>query len=334
MPETTTKIFNIFTYGSMTAPQSIRHTVTEDEAGMRLDRLLSQHAHDLSRSRITALIKDGAAATQTRVIREPSYTVKHGDRVELVLPEVKEATVEPEAIPLDVLHEDEDVIVFIKPVGMVVHPAPGHARGTLVNALLHHCGESLSGIGGVMRPGIVHRLDQHVSGVMVAAKNDSAHRHLAGQFTVHSIERVYRALVYGLPSPAAGSIDAPIGRHPRDRLRQAVVERGGKHAISHYRVEAAAGTQASIVDVTLETGRTHQIRVHLAHIGHPILGDPLYHGKRHKLPAEIEAEIKRESRIMLHAWRLGFEHPSSGERMQFEVSAPTMFFDILARIGG
>ena len=318
--------------GSIKPPRKLTYVADDEAAGSRLDAWLSRQDTEFSRSRLTALIKDGAVANRDRVIREPSHTVKSGEQFDLYLPEVRPSTVAAEPIPLDILYEDEAVIVVIKPAGMVVHPAAGHAGGTLVNALLHHCGASLSGIGGVMRPGIVHRLDQQVSGVMVAAKTDAAHRHLSGQFSIHSVDRVYHALVHGLPNVVQGTISAPIGRHPKDRLRQAVVEKGGKRAVTHYQVTQSIGTRFARIDVRLETGRTHQIRVHLSHLGHPIAGDRLYRLQRYTLSQEPAGMIAAEKRIMLHARRLGFEHPVSGETMVFEAPEPKIFADLYAEL--
>ena len=218
-----------------------------------------------------------------------------------------------------------------KPAGLVVHPAPGHAAGTLVHALLAHCAGRLSGIGGVERPGIVHRLDKDVSGVMVVAKTDRAHRALAGQFAVHRVERVYEAVVAGL-APARRRIEGAIGRHPKDRKRMAVVSRGGKPAVTHVERLAAAGTVASRVACRLETGRTHQIRVHLAQLGHPVLGDPLYGGARGRaLPAAVTAELARAGRLALHARTLGFEHPVTGAWLRFERAPPPLFETLMER---
>ncbi len=262
---------------------------------------------------------------------DPAHRVKRGDVIELDVPPPRAMDLAPEAIALDILFEDDDLIVLHKPAGLVVHPAPGHAAGTLVHALLAHGAGRLSGIGGVERPGIVHRLDKDVSGVMVVAKTDRAHQALAGQFAVHTIERVYEAIVAGL-APARRRLEGAIGRHPKDRKRMAVVARGGKPAVTHLERLAAAGTVAARVACRLETGRTHQIRVHLAHIGHPILGDPLYGGSRMRsLPAALKAELESWNRLALHARTLGFAHPRTGEWLSFERAAPDIFETLMER---
>ena len=262
-------------------------TAEAADDGQRLDRFLADRLPQMSRSRLQALVREGCLRQGERVIDEPGHRVKPGDGFTLAVPAPRAADARaPKSHELEVLFEDEHLIVLVKPAGMVVHPAPGHAGGTLVNALMAHCGTSLSGIGGVLRPGIVHRLDREVSGVMVAAKHDRAHVGLAGQFSVHSIDRVYEAIVWGVPGAAAGTVDRPLGRHPVDRKRMAIVRRGGKRAVTHWRLLDAAGLRAARMEFRLETGRTHQIRVHAASLGHPILGDRLYgRGRDAKLPA-------------------------------------------------
>jgi 23S rRNA pseudouridine1911/1915/1917 synthase len=305
--------------------------VAEGEGGLRLDRFLAVRLPELSRARLQALVRDGRLTTALAgdAVRDPSRRVRPGERYALEVPPPEPADpAAEEGRALEVLFEDEHLLVLVKPAGLVVHPAPGHRGGTLVNALLAHCKGSLSGIGGVERPGIVHRLDREVSGVMVAAKHDRAHIGLAGQFSVHSVDRVYEGVVWGVPGAPSGTVDAPIGRHPADRLRMAVVRgTGGKRAVTHWRRLAAAGTRAARLEVRLETGRTHQIRVHLASRGHPLLGDRLY-GRR--LPPG--AEPLALDRILLHARRLGFAHPVTGERLAFESPAPPLFDRILASL--
>jgi len=308
-----------------------RLEATADDDRQRLDRFLAGRLAVLSRARLQVLIRAGHLRLNAAVVRDPAHRVKRGDVVELDVPPPAPSALQPEAIALDVLFEDDDLLVLEKPAGLVVHPAPGHAAGTLVHALLAHCAGRLSGIGGVERPGIVHRLDKDVSGVMVVAKSDEAHRGLAGQFAVHSIERVYEAIVAGL-APAERRIEAAIGRHPEDRKRMAVVRHGGKPAVTHLTRLAAAGTVAARVACRLQTGRTHQIRVHLTHIGHPILGDPLYGGTRMRaLPAALRAELATWDRLALHARSLGFTHPRTGEQLRFERPAPHAFEILMER---
>ncbi len=273
-------------------------------------------------------MREGHLRQDERVIAEPGHRVKPGERFVLDVPAPRAAIPAPQALPLEVLFEDEHLIVLVKPAGLVVHPAPGHADGTLVNALLAHCGPSLSGVGGVLRPGIVHRLDREVSGVMVAAKHDRAHIGLAGQFSIHSIDRVYEAIVWGMPGAAAGTVDRPLGRHPVDRKRMAIVRQGGKRAVTRWRRLEAAGTRAARLAFELETGRTHQIRVHAAHLGHPIVGDRVY-GRGRAAPAQAADAIASLERILLHARRLGFTHPITGALLAFESPPPALFDAIL-----
>jgi 23S rRNA pseudouridine1911/1915/1917 synthase len=304
----------------------VRLQVEAAEDGQRLDRFLADRLPQMSRSRLQALVREGRLRLGERVIDEPGHRVKPGDRVTLEVPPPRAATPAAEEHALEVLFEDEHLVVLVKPAGMVVHPAPGHAEGTLVNALIAHCGASLSGIGGVSRPGIVHRLDREVSGVMVVAKHDRAHVGLAGQFSVHSIDRVYEAIVWGVPSVTSGTVDRPIGRHPVDRKRMAIVHRGGKRAVTRWRLLDAAGLRAARLEFRLETGRTHQIRVHAASLGHPILGDRLYGRGR---DANLPPAAGELGRILLHARRLGFVHPVTGAQLSFDVPAPARFDAIL-----
>ncbi len=312
--------------------------VTDDHAGKRLDLFLAEALAASSRSRLKALIKKGAVTRSGRTIEDPSMKVKPGECYVVTVPPPEPATPKPENIPLDVVFEDEHLIVVNKPAGLVVHPAAGNWTGTLVNALLHHCGDSLSGIGGVIRPGIVHRIDKETSGLLVVAKNDHAHAGLAAQFQNHSLERAYQAILWGAPRPMVGIVDAPLRRGGADRQKM-IIAKGedaydAKHAVTHYKVlERYGGTSAeplaSLVECRLETGRTHQIRVHMSHIGHPLLGDPLYgQGRRFlkKEAAEAQPEaakaVNQLRRQALHAYLLGFEHPISGDFLQFKANLP------------
>ncbi len=306
--------------------------VDDAMAGGRLDAVLAK-AHDaLSRSRIKDLILTGAVTVDGRPVAEPKYRLKAGETIVLVAPPPEDPDPQPENIPLDILFEDEHLIVINKPVGMVVHPAPGSPTGTLVNALIYHCGDSLKGIGGVKRPGIVHRLDKDTSGVMVAAKTEKAHKHLSEQFADHGrtgpLHRAYIAYAWGATQSGMGTVNAPLGRDPGNRLKQAVLK-SGREAITHYAVEARFGGDGwdiTRIQCQLETGRTHQIRVHMAHIGHPLVSDLLYAPgfatKVNKLPDDLATIIRDLGRQALHAAELGFEHPSTGEEMMFEADLP------------
>jgi len=300
---------------------------------MRLDRVLAARLPALSRSRLKTLILDGQVTVAARTIRDPATAVKSGDLVSVTLPVPEPAKPAGEDIPLNIVYEDDDLIVIDKPAGLVVHPAAGHATGTLVNALIAHCGDSLSGIGGVKRPGIVHRLDKDTSGLLVVAKNDAAHRALGAQFAdkeESAIERAYLALVWGAPARPKGTIDAPLDRHPQAREKRAVRE-GGRHAVTHWQVlERFAGPDgkpvASLLECRLETGRTHQIRVHLAHIGHPILGDATYatgfKTKANRLGTRARAALEALGRQALHAYLLVVEHPQTQKRLRFQSELP------------
>jgi 23S rRNA pseudouridine1911/1915/1917 synthase len=309
-----------------------------DNIGLRLDQFLAAECPDITRSRAASLIKQGHVSAGGQPIVNAAYRVKADEVFEVDLPDPEPAEPGPEAIPLDVLYEDEALIVIDKPAGLVVHPAAGNWTGTLVNALIAHCGGSLSGIGGVRRPGIVHRLDKDTSGVMVVAKSDAAHRGLAAQFADHGREgrllREYRALVWGRPLPLKGTIETDIGRHPTNRLKMAVRKGDGKYAHTAYNVRSSLPASdksggvpiASLVDCTLLTGRTHQIRVHLAHIGHPIIGDDLYgsgfRSKSRVLPDEARSAIMNMARQALHAAVLGFVHPITNVFLRFESELP------------
>lgn len=309
-------------------------TVQADDDGRRLDQVLSRAFDDFSRTRIKALIEKGHVRLDGRNVAEASHRVKSGARVTMTVPAAAQALPEPQDIPLDVVYEDDDLIVIDKPAGMVVHPAPGNRDQTLVNALLHHCGESLSGVGGVRRPGIVHRIDKDTSGLLVAAKNDAAHAGLSALFRHHDIDRAYLALVWGVPKPRAGRIEGAIGRNPKNRKKMAVVSRNGKEAATDYQVEKAflAGA-ASLVRCTLSTGRTHQIRVHLSHLGHPVMGDPLYgrtgRARRGKLPEPVKAAVAALERQALHAAELGFVHPLTGKHLHFQRKPPNDMQELL-----
>jgi len=308
-------------------------TIANDEAGSRLDRVLAAHIATLSRSHLKTLILAGHVTLAGRTIRDPAAAVKPGDVVSVTLPRPEPASPKGETIPLPIVYEDDSIIVIDKPKGLVVHPAAGHASGTLVNALIAHCGASLSGIGGVKRPGIVHRLDKDTTGLMVVAKNDAAHRALSKQFAEKSegpLKRSYLALVWGAPDRPKGTIDAPLGRHPYARDKQSV-RPDGRAAATHWEVlERFAGSDgkplASLLACTLETGRTHQIRVHLAHIGHPTLGDATYgtgfKNKASRLGPEARTALEALGRQALHAYLLAIEHPETGDLLEFQSELP------------
>ncbi|CAK0768473.1 Ribosomal large subunit pseudouridine synthase D [uncultured Gammaproteobacteria bacterium] len=306
------------------------------EAVGRLDKLLAEAVSDLSRSRVQALIAQGRVTAGGKIITDPAQKIRPGTRYEIEIPEPEPAEPIAQQIPLVIVFEDQDVLVIDKPVGMVVHPAAGNPDGTLVNALLGHCGDSLSGIGGVRRPGIVHRLDKNTSGLLVVAKNDRAHAALSAGFADRSVSRTYLAVCWGLPNPSRGEIEGAIGRCPYDRKKMAVVERGGRPSLTRYRVERAWGLAAALVECRLATGRTHQIRVHMASIGHSLAGDELYGGcRKRKGPAETEAirallaEFPRQA---LHAAELVFPHPASGETLHFTAPLPVDMQDLIANL--
>ncbi len=305
------------------------HTVTveENEAGERLDRLLAARLDGLSRTRLKRLVEEGHVSLGGATICDPSLRVKPGQLYSVRVPPPVDDRPAPQAMALDIRFEDEHVIVIDKPAGLVVHPAPGNPDRTLVNALIAHCGASLAGIGGVRRPGIVHRLDKDTSGLMVAAKTELAHARLAADFAARRIERAYRAFVWGVPALPAGEIVAAIGRSPRDRKKMAVVAKGGKSAVTRYRVVAAFGQVAAELECRLATGRTHQIRVHLAARHHPIIGDASYGGARRArglgaAPEPARAALGAFPRQALHAATLGFSHPATAEALRFESRLP------------
>lgn len=306
--------------------------VPQNKAGIRLDKYLADHVAALSRARIQALMADGYIFLGDGVAQNPSAKVKAGEVYTVHVPPVVAAEPEAQEIPLDVVFEDDDVIVIDKPPGLVVHPAAGNADGTLVNALLAHCKGSLSGIGGVARPGIVHRLDKGTGGLLIAAKNDAAHEGLSRQFADHTLDRAYYALVWGVPKPLSGQIEGQIGRSPNNRQKMAVVERGGKYALTRYKVLKVFGDVAALVECRLATGRTHQIRVHMTSIGHPLIGDPVYGGgvrsKRMKLSQEAQAAVAALDHQALYAFELGFFHPRTGEKVLLIRNKPKFISDI------
>ena len=319
-------------------------TADEAQAGQRLDRVLAQHLADLSRARIQQLLGDGRVTRDGVTIKDANHRVKGGETFEVSVPIATAATPMAQDIPLNVVYEDKDLIVIEKPSGLVVHPAAGNPDGTLVNALIAHCGESLMGIGGEARPGIVHRLDKDTSGLLVAAKTERAMGSLAKQFANHTIERAYHALVWGAPREAQGVIEGQIGRSPFDRKRMAVLRGGGKLARTGYRVLERFGAEArpfaSLIECRLETGRTHQIRVHLTHLGHPLIGDPTYgrarQAPRPKTTAEEVAFAAATNfpRQALHAFVLGFQHPSLHKTLRFTSPWPADFETLAKALRG
>ena len=298
-----------------------RLTVSPEEAGVRIDKYLAEQLPDITRSYLQKLLKDGSVQMNGKPVKTSTKTAA-GAVIELTIPDPEEPEILPEDIPLDILYEDSDVILINKPKDMVVHPAAGHYTGTLVNALMYHCKGDLSGINGVLRPGIVHRIDKDTTGVLIVCKNDKAHNALAEQLKEHSITRKYRAIVCGNLKEDEGTVDAPLGRHPQDRKTMAIVRTGGKRAVTHYRVLERFGNY-TYIECQLETGRTHQIRVHMASLGHPLLGDEVY--GRVKSPFKLEGQT-------LHAMVLGFIHPTTGEYMEFEAPLPEYFEKLLEKL--
>ena len=297
--------------------------IVENEEGKRIDRYLAEQMPDMSRSYIQKIIKDGLVTVSEKPVKA-NYRLSLYESIKVTIPELKEPEIEAEDIPLDILYEDQDIIVINKPKGMVVHPAAGHYTGTLVNALMYHCREDLSGINGVLRPGIVHRIDMDTTGVLIACKNDQAHNSIAAQLKEHSITRRYQAIVHGVVKEDEGVVDAPIGRHPQDRKKMCINHQNGKSAVTHYRV-LKRFSGFTHIECRLETGRTHQIRVHMASLGHPLLGDQVYG------PARCPYKLQGQT---LHAGILGFIHPTTGAYMEFTAPLPEYFKHLLEVLPG
>jgi 23S rRNA pseudouridine1911/1915/1917 synthase len=310
----------------------------EDAVGDRADRFLANAIGTLTRSRIKNLIEAGFASRDGTVFTQPADPVRPGALYELAPPAPVSAVPQPEKIPFDILFEDRHLLVLDKPAGLVVHPAPGNLEGTLVNALLAHCGETLPGIGGEKRPGIVHRLDRDTSGVMVVAKTEQALASLSAAFAARDIERAYRALVWGIPAPSAGAIEGAIGRDPRDRKRMALVSKGGKAALTHYATVSVFHAAVSLLECHLATGRTHQIRVHLSSQGHPVVGDPVYLRRipaaSRGVPEPVRVACLDFPRQALHAATLGFRHPATGAQLRFETPLPADFQSLMNTLTG
>ena len=292
--------------------------ITPEMEGERIDKCISNYLESLSRSYIQKIIKDGKAYVNDAVVKA-NYKVKVDDKVQFEIPDCEEPDIPPQDIPLDILYEDKDILIVNKPKDMVVHPAPGHYEGTLVNAIMFHCKDELSGINGVLRPGIVHRIDKDTTGSIIICKNDEAHRKIAQQLKEHSITRKYRAIVYGRIMEEEGTVNAPIGRHPTDRKKMAINEKNGKPAVTHYKV-LERFDKYTYIECQLETGRTHQIRVHMTSIGHPLLGDEVYGNA--KCPFKLEGQT-------LHAMTIGFIHPTTGEYVEYEAPLPEYFEHLL-----
>ena len=295
--------------------------VSEDLAGTRIDKYLSLTCENISRSYLQKLVKSETVLVNQRAVKS-NYKVAAGDMIDLEIPEAVEPEIEPEQMDLDILYEDSDIIIINKPKGMVVHPAAGHYTGTLVNGLMDHCRDNLSGINGVLRPGIVHRIDMDTTGVLIVCKNDMAHNSIAAQLKEHSITRKYYAVVHGVIKEEDGTVDAPIGRHPTDRKKMSINHKNGREAVTHYHV-LKRYSQFTYVECQLETGRTHQIRVHMASIHHPLLGDQIYG------PAKCPFQLQGQT---LHAGVLGIVHPRSGEYMEFTAPLPTYFQELLLKL--
>ena len=301
--------------------EQLEFTATENEAGVRIDRCLSDKYEELSRSYLQKLLKEQMVSVNGKAVRA-NYKTQTGDEIMLQVPDMQTPDIQPEDIALDILYEDEWLLVVNKPKDMVVHPSAGHMEGTLVNAVMAHCGEHLSGINGVLRPGIVHRIDKDTTGALLICKEDGAHRDLAEQLKEHSIKRRYRAVVQGNLKEDEGTVDAPVGRHPIDRKKMAINHKNGKEAVTHYKVLERFGN-ATYIECRLETGRTHQIRVHMASLGHPLLGDTVYGSSKN--PYHLQGQA-------LHAMILGFRHPATGEYMEFTAPLPEYFEKLLEKL--
>lgn len=293
----------------------------QEDQQMRLDKYLAEQFPEQTRSYLQKLIKDGEVTVNGKNVKT-GYQLSKGDEVSVNIPEPKELDVEPQKMDLDIVYEDDDVILVNKPKGMVVHPAPGHTTDTLVNGLLYHCKDNLSGINGVARPGIVHRIDRDTTGILIVCKNDMSHNSIAAQLKEHSINRRYRALVHGNLKDDTGTVEGPIGRHPIERKKMAINEKNGKPAVTHYTVLERFGNY-TLIECKLETGRTHQIRVHMTSIGHPLVGDEVYGPA--KCPFKLQGQC-------LHAMILGFVHPRTGEYMEFSADLPDYFEDLLRKL--
>ena len=298
-----------------------------DVDSIRIDQFIASKNEQLSRSYIQKLIKQGQVSVDNTICSKPGFVVCNGANITLSIPVLKEVAIEPEDMNLDIIYEDKDIIIINKPKGMVVHPAPGHYSHTLVNGLLYHCGNELSGINGEFRPGIVHRIDKDTTGVIVACKNDVAHRSLSEQLAVHSIQRKYHAIVYNNFMQDTGTIEGPIGRHPVDRKRMAINHKNGREAVTHYTVLDHLNGTYNYVECTLETGRTHQIRVHMSSINHPLLGDDVYGPQKNNLNVNLQGQT-------LHAKTLGFIHPTTHKYVEFEAPLPDYFQKLLVKING
>ena len=304
--------------------ESINIQINEEYSGyigVRIDKCLAELLTDFSRSYIAKLMEEGQITVNSKAIKA-NYKLRDGDNIEIIVPEPEELEILPENIPLDIVYEDDDILIVNKPKGMVVHPAPGHSSGTLVNAIMYHCKDSLSTINGVLRPGIVHRIDMDTTGLLMVCKNDVAHRVMSDKFKIHDITRVYTAICYNHFTDVEGTVDKPIARHKIDRKKMSI-DPNGRRAVTHYKVVEELSNNFSLIECRLETGRTHQIRVHMASINHPLLGDEVY-GPKNK-PFKTEGQV-------LHAGVLGFEHPITGEYMEFKAELPEYFGKILDRL--